>query len=380
MARQLRPPSVQAALAALAGAAADGEAIRIVGGATKLHWGATGKQPSVELHTGALDRILEHNEGDLTAVLEAGVPLGAAQAQFAAAGQMLALDPSLGRDHRATVGGMFATGDCGPLQHRYGAPRDLILGMTVGLSDGTLARSGGKVIKNVAGYDLAKLFCGSFGTLGLILEVNVRLHPLPARTVTALGVAGDPELLAAAARALAAAPLELEALDIAWRGGRGGLLAQIGGAQAGPRAERVAGAMRSAGLGRVEIVADDAALWARQRAGQRSEHASIVRLTTRPSSLAGVLRATDECGGTIVGRAALGISYIELDPEALGRLLGRLPEDTRTTLLDMPPGAADGVDPWGAPPEGPALALMRSVKARFDPARACNPGVFVGGI
>jgi glycolate oxidase FAD binding subunit len=380
MPRQLRPASMEAALAALAGAAADGEATRIVGGATKLHWGATGTAPGVELHTGALDRILEHNEGDLTAVLEAGVPLAAAQAQFASAGQMLALDPSLGRDQRATVGGVLATADCGPLQHRYGAPRDVILGMTVGLSDGTLARAGGKVIKNVAGYDLAKLFCGSFGTLGLILQVNVRLHPLPVRTATALGVAGDAELLAAAARALAAAPLELEALDVAWRGGRGGLLAQVGGAQAERRAERVAAAMRSAGLERIQIATDDGPLWARQRAGQRSEHEAIVRIASRPSSLAQVLRAADACGGTLVARAALGIGYLELDPEALARLPAQLPEQSRTTLLDAPPGTADGVDPWRPAPEGPALALMRSLKARFDPARACNPGIFVGGI
>ncbi len=137
-----------------------------------------------------------------------------AQETFAAAGQMLALDPWLGADRRGHVGGVLATADSGPLAHRYGPPRDLVLGMTVVLSDGTVARSGGQVIKNVAGYDVAKLFCGSYGTLGLIATVNVRLHPLPHSTATAVAHAGEPGLLAGAARELACAPLELEALDL----------------------------------------------------------------------------------------------------------------------------------------------------------------------
>jgi glycolate oxidase FAD binding subunit len=380
MVRQLRPASLEAAAAAMAGAVADGDAVRIVGGATKLGWGAIGADAGVELHTTALDRIVEHNEGDLTAVLEAGTPLESAQMQFAAAGQMLALDPTLGPDHRATIGGVFATGDSGPLQHRYGAPRDLILGMTVALSDGTVARSGGKVIKNVAGYDLAKLFCGSFGTLGLILRVSVRLHPLPAATATALGVAVDPNLMGRAVRALAASPLELEALDVAWRGGRGGVLAQCGGTQARRRAERAGTAMRAAGLGQVEVVADDAELWARQRAGQRSSDAVIVRIAARPSELARVLRAADACGGTLVGRAALGRNYLELEPDGLGRLAEHLPRGASVVLLDAPRQTREAVAPWGPLPPAPLLTLMRNVKARFDPAHACNPGVFVGGI
>ena len=133
------------------------------------------------LETGGLDRILEHNVGDFTAVLEAGVPFADAQQAFAEHGQRLAWDPPEGgRDGRlATVGGIVATADSGPLRHRYGGVRDLVVGMNVVLSDGTIAKSGGKVIKNVAGYDVAKLFAGSFGTLGLIASVSVRLHPLP---------------------------------------------------------------------------------------------------------------------------------------------------------------------------------------------------------
>ena len=380
MPRQLRPPNIDAAAAALSGAAAGGETVRLSGAGTKLQWGAPTPQPDVELRTSGLDRIVEHNAGDLTAVIQAGVPLSRAQERFAAADQMLAIDPWLGSPRAATVGGVVATADSGPLRHRYGAPRDLIVGMTVALSDGTVARSGGKVIKNVAGYDLAKLFCGSFGTLGLILEVNVRLHPLPASTATALGVSGDPATLAAAGRNLAAAPLELEALDVAWRAGRGGLLARCGGAAALARTEYVAGLLRQEGLDGVSTEPDDAELWARQRAGQRSLDRALVRVAARPSQLADVLGAAEACAGTLVGRVALGISFVELDPDAVEQLTDNLPSGARSVLLDGPPELRSRLDAWGASPGRDALELMKRIKARFDPAQTCNPGLFVGGI
>jgi len=378
----LAPSTFEEAAEALAQAARQGHAIRIVGGATKLAWGAVPPaDPAVELRTAALGRIVEHNVGDLTAVLEAGVPLARAQDTFASRGQMLALDPPLGAssERDATIGGIVATGDCGPLRHRYGAPRDLVVGITVALSDGTIARSGGKVIKNVAGYDVAKLFAGSFGTLGMILSVNVRLHPLPAATATAVGASADPERLAVAARTLAGAPLELDALDVAWQAGAGRILARAGGAQAGRRAERVARLMADAGLEQVQAETDDEELWERQRAGQRSATGALVRVAARPSALAAVVRAAQACDGTLVGRAALGSSYIALDPPAVPRLRRLLPPGAPFVLLDAPAELRGQLEPWGAA-EQQALELMRRVKLRFDPARVCNPGVFVGGI
>lgn len=380
MPRRLAPTTFEAALTALAGAAVGRESVRILGAGTKRGWLPPAADPDVEIRTTGLDEIVEHNVGDLTAVLEAGVPLARAQQRFAEAGQMLALDPFLGAAHEATIGGILASADSGPLRHRYGAARDLVVGMTVALSDGTIARAGGKVIKNVAGYDLAKLFCGSFGTLGLILSVNVRLHPLPASTATALGVSGDPDKLAAAARGLASAPLELDALDLAWRCGRGGILAQCGGARAKRRAERVAGLMRGAGLDGIELTSDDAELWARQRAGQRSADRALVRVAARPSALAELLRAAEAAAATVVGRASLGHCYLELEPGAVGELIARLPRGVVHTLLDAPPGAAAGLERWGPAPAEPALALMRRVKARFDPEHICSPGALVGGI
>src|SRR5436853_5200868 len=197
--RRLRTetPSSQAEAASIvAECGRAGLTLRLRGGGTKFGWGTPAADPDVELTTTSLDTIVEHNEGDLTAILEAGVPLARAQDKFAAAGQMLALDPPLGDGEAATMGGVMASGDSGPLRHRYGAPRDLVLGMKVALSDGTVAKSGSKVIKNVAGYDFAKLFSGSFGTLGLILQVAVRLHPRPSEMVTAVGRSNDSQVVA----------------------------------------------------------------------------------------------------------------------------------------------------------------------------------------
>jgi glycolate oxidase FAD binding subunit len=288
---------------------------------------------------------------------------------------MLALDPPLGEGRRATIGGIVATGDSGPLRHRYGAVRDLVIGMTVALSDGTVARSGGKVIKNVAGYDLAKLFCGSFGTLGMILAVNVRLHPSPPASVTLIGTTDRPTVLQTAAIRLAAAPLELDALDVSWRDGRGRLLARAAGAEPAIRAARVTELMREAGLEAVEEPEDGEGIWEAQRAGQRSADGALVRIAARPSALAEVLTLADEVGGSLVGRAALGTSYLDCGLEAADQMRVSLPAGATAVVLD----GAQETDPWG-PMDARAVELMRRVKERFDPTGSCNPGTFVGGI
>ncbi len=373
------PQTVDEAASALSAASSEGLTVRIVGAGTKLGWGRPTEPADLQLSTLGLDRILEHNAGDLTATLEAGVPIAQAQRAFAAEGQMLALDPALGEDAGATIGGVVATGDSGPLRHRYGAPRDLVVGATVVLSDGTVARSGGKVIKNVAGYDIAKLFAGSFGTLGLIVSVNVRLHPLHPDSATALGAAGDPDRLGTAALALAASRFEFDALDVAWRGGRGGLLVRCRGPEAARRAQRASRLMEELGLEQVDVATDDEPLWERQRAGQRSHEHALMRLAAAPSQLPSVLRAVDACSGTVVGRVALGSSFVELEPEAISTLRDRIPRGTVATLLDAPAQTRGQLDPWGAS-ERPAVELMRRVKERFDPSGTCNPGLFVDGI
>jgi glycolate dehydrogenase FAD-binding subunit len=361
------PGSAQEVAAILA----EGRTVRPVGGGTKLAWGLPGPPPDVELSTVELDEIVEHNEGDLTAVLQAGVKLADAQSRFARAGQRLALDPF--DPGGATIGGVVATGDSGPLRHRFGSVRDLILGVQVALPDGTVARAGSRVIKNVAGYDLAKLMCGSLGTLGVVCEVTVRLHPQPAEHATAVGRGDDPDTLAAAGRALARRPLELEALDLRWEDGAGAVLAGAAGHTAHEQARAAVDALRESGL-EAEVVEDDAELWEAQRAAQRGE--TVVRVSALPVRLAEVLRA----GRLAVARAGVGLAWVHLaaDAEAVAELRSRL-APAACVLLDAPDELRAAVDPWGMS-DGPELALMRRVKERFDPAGVINRGRFVGGI
>ncbi|HYX44627.1 MAG TPA: FAD-binding oxidoreductase [Acidimicrobiales bacterium] len=376
------PSSPEEAADVLRSAADEELRVRLRGGGTKLSWGASPSQPpDVELSTGRLDRLVEHNEGDLTAVLQAGVPLARAQEAFAEANQMIALDPWLGEDGAATIGGVIATADSGPLRHRYAAARDLILGITVVLGDGTVAKAGGKVIKNVAGYDLAKLFTGSFGTLGLLVEVVMRLHPLAANRVTALGVSDDPDALARAASAVAHSPFGPESLDVAWTGGRGEVLARFGGAAPEAAADQAVALLEEAGLD-AHSTSDDEGLWERQRAGQRSAEGAVLRVSGLASELPAVLRSAQEAAAALVGRAGMGLSWITLPAQDAGALVAAV-EDLRRRLrpfacvvLDAPADVREKVDVWGED----ALALVRRVKARFDPHNVCNPGIFVGGI
>jgi glycolate oxidase FAD binding subunit len=238
------------------------------------------------------------------------------------------------------------------------------------LSDGTLARSGGKVIKNVAGYDLGKLFTGSFGTLGLIVRVAVRLHPLPPRTTTATGGSDDPDRLGAAAVALAGQPLEADCLDVERRDGAGRLLVRFGSAAAPEQADATVERMRGLGLEEAAAVEDDDALWMAQRVHQRG--ACVLKVSGRITDLPAVCRT----GARVVGRAGLGLYWLAVDPGSVPALREEL-APRACTLLDGPPELRAAA--WAAPDPG-ALAVMARVKERFDPSRIFRPGTFVGGI
>ena len=351
-----------------------------VGGGTKLGWGGMGERVDLELSTAGMRDVVEHNVGDLTAVLDAGAPLAEAQAGFAEAGQMLALDPPLGADRAATIGGIVASADSGPLRHRYGAARDLVVGMTMALADGTIARAGGKVIKNVAGYDLAKLLAGSFGTLGLILQVAVRLHPLASTRVTLRVEAADAAELAGLASSLSHAHLEMESLDVTWSRGSGAVLARFGGAAAFQQATAAA---EIAGGG--ELVEDDDTLWERQRELQRSQDGVVVRVSGLQAELPRVVEEAERANATLVGRAALGISWLALehrDDDAAAAVVGELRArlaPSPCVVLDAPEPVRRALDVWDERDPG-RFALARRVKERFDPQRTMRPGVFVGGI
>ncbi len=267
----------------------------------------------VVLSTPRLDRVLEHEAGDLTATVEAGIRLSALAARLAEAGQMLALDPP----GDPTVGACVAANLSGPRRHRYGAPRDLVLGVTAVLADGTIASSGGKVVKNVAGYDLSKLFCGSAGALGLIARVSLRLHPRPqaGRTLAvAVASAADAARLALATRL---STLEPSAVDLLWRAGGGSrLLILFEGSAAGAAAQLAAAREL---LGGEEA---DASVWEEARAWQLRAGG---RLSFAPRDLEATLRERAEA----LVRTGVGSAYVPepvpdpSDPAAL-RLLERV--------------------------------------------------------
>lgn len=354
--------------------------VRIAGAGTKAGWGnVVDDAPPVS--TLDLGSVVEHNVGDLTAVVEAGVTLGRLREEFAGEAQMIALDPP-GDD--ATIGGVVATGDSGPLRHRYGGPRDLVLGITVALPDGTVARAGGKVIKNVAGYDLSKLMTGAYGTLGVIAQVALRLHPLPHETVTVYGEAEDPATLARVAAAASHAQFEPIAVDYDWRGTQGMVFVRFGGVASEAQATDACRVLEEAG-GEVDLVRDDDDLWRRQAARQRSETGTVVRVSHAQTQLADLLGMLSLAGATAVGRVALGVSWVTLaaaEPDDVASAtahMRRALAPAACVVLDAPEAVRRRVDPWGVE-DGPELDLMRRTKERFDPRAVCNRGLYVGGL
>jgi glycolate oxidase FAD binding subunit len=277
--------------------------------------GAAGRSVSIGRHGGdvvlaldRLDRVLEHEAGDLTVVAEAGVRLSALNERLAAAGQRLALDPP----GDPTLGALVAANASGPLRHRYGAPRDLLLGVTIVLGDGTVANSGGKVVKNVAGYDLGKLFCGSRGTLGAIVRVGFRLHPLPAARRTLVVPALQPGETAQLVQAALRSTLVPAAVDLLWPG-RLALLFE-----GTPRAVEAQLARAQALLGGEE---SDGAIWDEARGRQ----AAAGRTGLATGRIADLLRGLPEA----VVRPGAGSAYFPRPvgteaPEPLQRLHERI--------------------------------------------------------
>jgi FAD/FMN-containing dehydrogenase len=243
-----------------------------------------------DLTTDGLDRILEHESGDLTCTVEAGVRLSALQEALGTHGQRLSLDPP----GDPTVGALLARNLSGPLRHRFGAPRDLVLGVTLVLADGTIANAGGKVVKNVAGYDLARLVCGSEGRLALVARASFRLHPLP-RAARSLAVETDgvPALVARLLRS----QLQASALDVLHPGR---ILVLFEGA---PRAVDAQVAAAQAMVGGVEV---DAGAWERSHSRQAAARG---RVRFDPGTLADTLATLDEA----VVRPAAGVAYTTED-------------------------------------------------------------------
>lgn len=381
--------------AALRICAERGAAVIPWGGGTAMHWGNVPKRADVVLSLERLSGLVEHDDANLTATVQAGTPVAALQEMLGSRHQFLAVDPPL--PQRATAGGIVAANTNGPRRMMYGGVRDQVIGMKMVLAGGEQIKAGGKVVKNVAGYDMCKLFVGSLGTLGIITEVTVKMAPLPESAQTA-AARGSLAQAAQLVDALMASPLTPAAVTI--------LGGDVGGAAGHPGdAVRVAvwaegfedavtrhvrDVQTMAGRAGMDVeVLDGAAhrqLWETVRDfGADAASPAVFRITVPLAVVTVVLdavsRMAEESQVRYVAHAGTGTVWLALhDPAAWFPRLTALAAEHRghTVLAAAPPGAKRGLDVWGPPP--PALPLMRELKRQFDPQDLLNPGRFLRGI
>lgn len=359
------------------------------GGGTKLSWGNASAAIDVILSLRRMDQVLEHAWGDMTATVQAGCTVAALQDVLTQHGQCLALEPLW--PETATIGGILATNDSGSLRLRYGSLRDLIIGITIVIPDGTVARSGGKVVKNVAGYDLPKLMTGALGSLGVITEATFRLHPLPAsKQLIRVPVASVD-----AAQALMVKLLDTQlvptgiqvhtrhatapSVDIRFEGSSIAVDAQLTQLATLLTAEGV----HDVAHGQPELLREQ--LWA------GAEPALVCKTSVQPTQWAHWTHSLERLATALrlqwaMITQAVGVSLVRIEganEQVLQTALNLLRSEVATlggslVVLAAPPAVKARIDVWGV--DGDALPLMRRVKERFDPHNILNPGRFVGGI
>jgi glycolate oxidase FAD binding subunit len=358
------------------------------GGGTKLSWGNPPSRVDVIVSTVRLDKIIEHPWADLTVSVEAGCTIQKLQSALAGHGQRLALDPLW--PARATIGGVLSTNDSGSLRLRFGALRDLIIGVTLALPDGTLASSGGKVVKNVAGYDLPKLVTGALGTLALITRAVFRLHPLP-RNAKSLSISGcnleEMQQLVLAVQDSKLAHTALQAriaqdaqpvVDILFEGTEAGIAAQESQLQELARPSPVADAPST-------VWAASQGLWS----SGNPASAAVAKITMLPAAISRTIEIVQRTAGShnldwklTIQATGIGWLRLEATPENLHAVLSdlrfELERDGGSLALFDHPAGLPFLDAWGEP--GDAVPLMRAVKNQFDPKNTLNPGRFVAGI
>jgi glycolate oxidase FAD binding subunit len=371
--RTAEPATGDETAAILKSANEQGQAVIPRGGGTKLDWGNPPSRADLILSTAKLNRVIEHAWADLTVTVEAGCTIAELQSALARHGQRLAIDVLW--PERATVGGILSTNDSGVLRLRYGSLRDLVIGVTLALPDGTLARSGGKVVKNVAGYDLPKLVTGALGTLGVITEATFRLHPLPRNTRTltipARIVANAQSLLLAlAAETLAMAALQIRVhsgeqpyLDILLEGTEEGIASQE---------EKIRAVAQSATVseGALDV-------WSARETVASGP--TVTRFSVLPSHIEETITAIDRSPDTPWSAIvqATGVGWFSVDAP-LEPLRAEIERNGGSLAALRQSEGRPRIETWGDP--GDALPLMRTLKQRFDPNGTLNPGRFVGGI
>jgi len=367
------PRSVAEAARVMEQLAREGKRVAFVGGGTELELGPVPDRIDAVVRTRGLGRVVEYQPADMVMVVEAGLTIGELQAAAREHRQRLALDPPW--PDRATIGGIVATGAFGPRRARYGAVRDLIIGVQLVRADGAVAHGGGKVVKNVAGFDLPKLACGSLGTLGLIAGATFRLHPLPeaSETVVVPGLSAA-EVVAMVSRVRAA---QLEPAAAAALRGPSGYDLALCFEGFGKGVEQQTGKLRQ--LAPSARAAEDA--WTRHDE-VRTGGPLRVKVAALPTQLPEVDRLLSPLGLRFAWYPTLGLGFAS---GAAGEQAAALIADARAELLRRggslvvqaaPAGLR--VDRWGPPP--PSFPVMQRVKQNFDPDRRLNPGRFVGGL
>lgn len=337
-----------------------------VGAGTKTGWAAPPASCDLLLRTTALGRVVEHVPGDLVVVAEAGVPLETLQAQLAEHNQKLALDPP---EPGATLGGIVGANASGPRRLRYGTVRDLLIGVTVVLADGTTARAGSKVVKNVAGYDLGKLYTGAHGALGVLVSTIWRLHPLPATAGAVVVPVADAAEAGRLANLVARSTLTPTAVELRWDGGAGELVVLFESIPASVDAQSAAAIELLGGGERASAPPS----WF----GERPAGGLVLRLAYEPHALPRVLAALPG-GSAGTASACTGVAYLSVPADTdLAALRAEIaPYDGSAVVLDKP--ADLDLDHWGPVPD--SFGLMTRVKDQFDPGRRLSPGRLLGGL
>jgi glycolate oxidase FAD binding subunit len=389
----VRPSSVEQLAAAMTVAAEERLAVAPRGGATALDLGLPPARLDLVLDLADLDEIVDYNADDLTVTVQAGLSLHALNRHLEKHRQFLPLDPP---GALATVGGLAATGFSGPLRFRYGTMRDLLLGVRFVQADGVVTWGGSKVVKSVTGYDVPKLMVGSLGTLGVLTELTLRLHARPDAERTWMVPLGSATAAESLTAAVLDSPLQPNRIELMNRHALGGgdtplaLLVSFGSVEDAvvEQGEQLTRLAREAG-GDARPVAGE---WTASRtSGARRTSLRVGSLPGRLASTFALLsRALDAVAGTraaISAHAGLGVWHVALDHAAADSVAALVPL-LRDALADHggyvvitggPVEVRRRVDPWG-PIADDALAVMRSIKATFDPERRLNPGRFVRGL
>ena len=387
-------PNTQAELAGVVAYAKEHKlGILPCGNASKLHWGGLAKNVNLIVSTRRLNQLVEHAVGDLTVTVEAGMTFAQLQQILAEKGQFLALDPAY--SEAATVGGIVAAGDAGSLRHRYRGIRDQILGISFVRSDGKIAKAGGRVVKNVAGYDLMKLLTGSYGTLGIISQVTLRVYPVPpaSQTVFLTGEKGaiaktTQTLLSSALTPVAAdliSPKLLEKLD---KKGEMGLMVRFQSLpeSVNQQSTRLLELGEKLGLTGEVCRENDDHLWQqlKQLIWQPGDAANaICKIGVTPTEAAATLTRCQTLG---VIHAGVGLGVLRWEtvaPETAPQNLLELRNWCNAkggflSILEAPAEVKRQLDVWGY--GGNALDLMRRIKKQFDPENLFSPHRFVGDI